>query len=174
MPINTNSVKELNLLSDQAFHFEILELPRFSYFAQTFEIPGISMGRAMYPTPLLDIPEPGEKVTFNDFDISFIVDEKLENYKELWKWMIHLGSPRNSNEYKRLVLGDTVYKRKSDISLNILTNKFNVDQTIVFQGAFPFALSGIRFNAANTELEHPMATASFAYEVYYFKDTVTF
>lgn len=173
MAITTDNSSKVNLLADNAFHFEIHNLPQFSYGAQTFELPGINMGYATRPTPLLDIPEPGDKVDFQDLIITFLVDEQLENYKEIWKWMMHLAYPRTTKQYRDLVTGQSNYMRKSDITMNTLTNKFNVMNEVKFIDCFPYALTGILFNAANPEVEHPVATASFQYSNYYFKDDET-
>lgn len=167
--INIDNVKELNLLADNAYHFEILSMPKLSLFAQTFELPGCNMGIALQPSPMVDIPHPGDKVDFNDLQITFLVDEKLEAYKEVWKWMMYLAAPKSTEEYKKLVESESPYTRVSDIRMNVLTNKSNITQPVVFVGCFPYALSGILFNAANTEVEHPIATASFTYAYYYFK-----
>lgn len=170
---NTNS-KKLNILADNAYHFEIANLPMFSLFAQTFELPGVNLGQASRPTPLSDVPEPGDKVTFNDLMVTFLVDEGLQNYKEIWKWIMHLGYPQNTKEYRNLVQGNSPYTRKSDIRLNVLTNKFNISQPVIFVDAFPYSISGIVFNSANPEVEHPVATASFVYSLYYFDGDQTF
>lgn len=174
MTLSTEDAKKLNLLADNAFHFEILNMPQFSFFAQTFELPGVNMGLAIQPTPLVDIQQPGDKVDFQDLTITFLVDEELENYKEIWKWIMHLGYPRNTKQYKELVESNSPYARKSDMYLNTLTNKFNISQTVKFLGCFPYALSGINFNAANTEVEHPVAQATFSYDLYYFEGDSTF
>ena len=172
--IDINNAKGLNILADNAYHFEIANLPKFSLFAQTFELPGVSMGQYLRATPLSDYPEPGDKVTFNDLAVTFLVDEQLENYKEIWKWIMHLGYPQNTLEYKNLVEQKSPYTRKSDIRLNVLTNKFNISQAVIFLDAFPYSLSGIQFNSANPEVEHPVATANFVYSLYYFEGDQTF
>jgi len=174
MAIDLANPKELNLLSDNAFHFKIESLPKFSFFAQTFELPGVSMGQALRATPLVDYPVPGDKVEFNDLQVTFLVDESLENYKEVWKWIMHLGYPQNTREYKNLVTGNSPYIRTSDINLFTLSNKFNVINEVQFMDAFPYALSGIVFNSANTQVDHPVATASFQYSLYRFKGDSTF
>lgn len=173
MTIDLTRKDSMNLLSDNAYHFEILELPLFSAFAQTFELPGITLGRAIRQTPLVDIPEPGDKIDFDDFTITFLVDEMMTNYKEIWKWMIHLGYPKSTAEYRALMAEGSVYTRKSDISLNLLSNKFNINDAVVFHGCFPVILSGITFDSANTEVSHPVATATFAYSDYAFRNLST-
>jgi hypothetical protein len=174
MAIDLNNITKQNLLADNGYHFEILNLPQFSLFSQTFELPGINLGVAVRPTPLKDIDEPGDKITFSDLTVTFLVDEQLENYKEIWKWIVYLGYPRSTEEYRNLIRGNSPYTRKSDMTMNVLTNKFNISNQVKFLDCWPYSLSGIQFNSANTEIEHPVATASFNYSVYYFEGDETF
>ena len=37
----------------------------------------------VFPTPFKNIPVLPDKVTYENLEITFIVDEKLENYREL-------------------------------------------------------------------------------------------
>ena len=57
----------------------------------------------MQPTPLADVPYPGEKVTFGDLIIRFLIQEDMTNYKELYNWLIGLGSPEKSEQYTNFV-----------------------------------------------------------------------
>jgi hypothetical protein len=164
----------INILADNNFHFEILNMPYVSYMSQTFELPGVQLGLAIRPTPVVDQRVPGDKIDFDNLNIEFLVDEDLRNYLEVWKWIMYLGAPRSTMQYKNLVEQKSPYTRESDISLNITSNKFNIKETITFYGCFPVALSGILFNSANTQIEHPTATASFAYTLYTFKSDDTF
>ena len=52
---------------------------------------GIALANTTQPTPLADIPIPGETITFSDLEVTFLVDENLENYREIHGWMYGLG-----------------------------------------------------------------------------------
>ena len=73
------------------FRFKMTKLPNVEFFIQSANIPGISLGETSMPTPLKDIPMPGDKVSYQTLDVSFLVDENLNNYKELHDWLIGLG-----------------------------------------------------------------------------------
>ena len=62
-------------------------LPKTTWFCTAANIPGISLGEASYPTPMLDTFVTGDKLTFETLSITFIVDEELQNYRELWDWL---------------------------------------------------------------------------------------
>ena len=81
-PLNRQPTK-LDYSSPTQFRFLINQLPKVQYFTVSANVPGITLGEATYATPLKDIPLPGEKLTYDDLSITFIVDENLENYIEI-------------------------------------------------------------------------------------------
>ena len=42
----------------------------------------------------------GEKLTYDDLTIIFIVDENLENYIEIHNWLTSLGFPKDRSQFK--------------------------------------------------------------------------
>ena len=53
-----------------------------------------------------DIDLPGDKLTFNDFSLRFLVDEDLENYNEIQKWMRGMGFPESLEEIYKFQKSD--------------------------------------------------------------------
>ena len=60
--------------------------PTTEWFIVAANIPGITLGQATQPTPFVDMPLVGDKIDFENFDITFIVDEQLKNYMILYKF----------------------------------------------------------------------------------------
>ena len=56
---------------------------------------GLDLGVATQNNYLTDIPRPGEKITFGDLTLSFLVDEDLSNYLEIQNWMRGIGFPEH-------------------------------------------------------------------------------
>ena len=81
----TNVISREPSKSDYAspiqFRFKCTKLPLVEFFVQSGNIPGVSLGEGSMPTPLKDIPIPGDKLSFGSLDIQFLVDENLNNYK---------------------------------------------------------------------------------------------
>ena len=100
--VNTREPSVLDYASPVQFRFKCSKLPTVEFFCQTANIPGISIGTASMPTGLKDIPIPGEKVSYSDLAISFLVDENLNNYKEIHDWIIGLGFPQNHTQFADL------------------------------------------------------------------------
>ena len=57
---------KLDLASPTQFKFQILKLPKVEYFCTAVNLPGLSLNTVQQPTPLADIPLPGEKLSFGD------------------------------------------------------------------------------------------------------------
>ena len=89
--------------SPTQFKFSVIKLPKVEFFATQVNIPGISLGVANQPTPLKDLPNPGDKLTYNPLELTFLVDENLENYREIHGWMYGLGFPAARTQFANLV-----------------------------------------------------------------------
>ena len=90
--------------SPTQFKFNILKLPKVEYFCTAVNLPGITLGGNMaQATPLKDLPLPGEKLTYEPLNMTFLVDENLENFQEIHGWLVGLGFPRDYSEFRNLV-----------------------------------------------------------------------
>ena len=92
---------KLDYSSPTQFKFGILQLPKVEFFTVAANIPGISLPPATYNTPFKNIPTIGEKPEYEDLNITFIVDEFLENYISMHEWMIGTGFPKNRTQFVR-------------------------------------------------------------------------
>jgi hypothetical protein len=138
-------------------------------------IPGINLGFALQPTYLKDIPVPGDKMSYEDFTLRFLIDENLENYLEVHKWMRGLGYPADIAEFANLKREDqyiqdesgrSPYNEYSDATLLIYNSSFNVIAKVNFKDVFPVGLSAVNFDATKEDIEYATATATFKYSIY--------
>ena len=67
--------------------------PTTEWFVVRANVPGVSLGQAVQTTPLLDMPIIGDKLTYDDFYVTFLVDEELKNYTEMHDWLINCAAP---------------------------------------------------------------------------------
>ena len=178
--------------SPTQFKFQITKLPKVEYFCTAANIPGISIPSPQQPTPLADIPLPGDTISFDDLSVTFLVDENLENYREIHGWMYGIGFPISRTQFGDLVdagkdrfptggkdslksdPGKVKYGAKplgpifSDATLNVLTSKNNANIEVRFSDVFPTALSGLDFNQQADDVNYLSATVTFKYKVYEF------
>ena len=95
-----------NFLSPVGFKFTLSKEPKVDFFSNSARIPEISLGTATQPSYLKDVDIPGDKLTFGDFSLRFMVDEGLVNYMKIHNWMSGLGFPESTKEFKDLTTND--------------------------------------------------------------------
>ena len=177
---------KLDYASPTQFKFGIHQLPKVEFFTVAVNVPAINIGITYYPTPLKDIPMMGDKVTYDNLTISFIVDEYLENYLSLHEWITGIGFPKDRKQFSdfrtasasmpgqktkqttdlKTGQATSVLSMFSDATLTILSNKNNPIIQILFQDMFPVSLSGLEYNQDATDVEYMKAEAEFAYNLY--------
>lgn len=95
----------INMMSPLGFRFVIKRLPTVNYFCQQATIPALSMNPIDVGSPNSSVPMPGSKLFFDPLTIRFKVDEDLNNYMEIYNWLVGLGHPQSlqqTADYKRL------------------------------------------------------------------------
>ena len=186
--VQTREPSVLDYASPVQFRFKCSKLPTVEFFCQTANIPGISIGTASMPTGLKDIPIPGEKVSYSDLAISFLVDENLNNYKEIHDWIVGLGFPSNNQQFQDLQSAGSdrfpgssrstaatgtstpqplseggIY---SDAILTVLNSKNIAKTEIRFQNVYPTSLGGLNYDVRQTDVDYLSASVSFNYMNY--------
>jgi len=159
-----------NFLSPLGFKFNLARTPKVDFFSKTLNIPGINLGVAIQPTYLKDIPIPGDKLVFDDFRLTFNIDENLENYNTIQNWMRGLGYPESVYEYSEWKQSDPNNPNQdpnvSDATLMIYNSNFQPSSLVKFQGLFPTSLSDIDFDATQADVQYAVATVTFKYVLY--------
>ena len=163
MPLQPNEINQLNVVSFQTnFH----RLPNTNFFCQRIDIPAINLGVAVTPTPFSDAAVEGDKITFEQFSMNFIVNEDLSNYFEIYNWLIALGFP---DTYEQFILKHSSLeatkkeKTTSDMNIIINTNKSNPSYVINFKDVFPVSLGSLSLDAAATSMEPIIVDATFEF-----------
>ena len=186
--VNTREPSVLDYASPVQFRFKCSKLPTVEFFCQTANIPGISIGTASMPTGLKDIPIPGEKVSYSDLAISFLVDENLNNYKEIHDWIIGLGFPQNHTQFADLqAAGADRYPGTtsgavvpitntpvplaeggtySDATLTVLNSKNIAVTEIRFNNIFPTSLGSLSYDVQASDVNYLQASVDFSYMYY--------
>jgi len=162
-----------NFLSATGFKFSLAKYPKVDFFSNTASIPSINLGVAAQSTYLKDIPIPGDKLTYDDFSLQFLVDEEMENYLLIHNWLLGFGYPESVEQYKKLLEQDEVNpgvqyaaSGQSDGSLLVYNNNFNPIINVSFKGLFPVSLSTINFDAKDPQASYVTANVTFKYTYY--------
>jgi hypothetical protein len=168
-----NTPTNHNFLSPLNFKFQIKKAPHVNFFIQKVNLPGISTSNLQTSNPFVKIPYSSEHIDFENLEITFKVDEDLQNYLEIHKWIYGLGKPEEYQQYKNIDVkesftGEGIY---SDISLAILASTKTPNYEVVYIDAFPIKLSGITFNTVDTNVNYIEASATFRYTYYTIQKT---
>lgn len=170
-----NQIQNRNFLSSIGFRFTLNRAPKVAFFSNQAEIPGMTLGVASQPTYLTNpIPVPGDNITFDDFNLRFMVDENLENYMEIQNWIRGIGFPESLGEIydwqNSNTKFDQPYKSEmnlySDGTLIVLNSNQNFNFEVRFRSMFPYMLSPLQFDATLPDNEYFTAEVSFKYMVY--------
>ena len=95
--------KNKNFLSPVGFKFIMSRTPNVDYFCQSASIPEVSIGTREISTPVKDYTVPGDKMTFGDLNLRFLVNEDLDNYFEIYKWLKGLTNPMNTGDFQKYI-----------------------------------------------------------------------
>ena len=184
-PLDRQPTK-LDYASPTQFKFGIHQLPKVEYFVTQAELPDISLDTTLQNTPFKDIPIPGEKLTYSNLTVTFLVDEYLENYISLHDWITGLGFPQNRTQFTTFrditsntppdggneasvdIVGSAISDKSmySDGYLMILSNKNNPIVQIDFQDMFPVSLGALSYDQGATDVEYLSVSTTFAYNIY--------
>ena len=168
------------------FKFQITKLPRVEFNSIQANIPGITLTEINQPTRLMPVRIPGNDMTFEDLNITFIVDEDLTNYRSVHDWMAGLAQMDSDDKYRALItegsdrmplsqqanLTDAGRVTKatndgaifSDAKLITLSNRNIPLIEITFRDTYPKALSALDYNQNATDIEYLQATVTLGYK----------
>ena len=170
------------------FRFKITKLPLVEFTIQTANIPSVTLDEVQQPTRLKPIALPGSTLSFGNLELSFLVDENLNNYKELHDWLIGLGTPESDSQFAGLLAagsdrfsGSTASTAAtgtstaqplneggiySDATLIVLNNKNIAKTEIRFQNVYPTSLGSLSYDIKASDVDYLQVSASFNYMYY--------
>ena len=136
---------------------------------------------------------PAIKLDFGDLVLTFLVDEKFENFEEIYTWLRSLGFPGEHGEYENLIAAgrnrfpvqgkNNINKNAgregsatpqgpvmSDATLSILSAKNNVIKEVRFRDVFPISVSGVGFSTQAGDVQYLTSSVTFKYLMYDFAE----
>src|SRR5210317_809450 len=181
----------LDYASPTQFKFQITKLPKVEYFCTAVNIPTVSISEVRQPTPFVDVPLPGTTLSYGALNMTFMVDENLENFQEIHGWLRGLGFPESYTEYadglsagvdraptSQGSVSNEPGKVKfgapsqaayfSDATLVVLTSKNNPIKEIRFRDVYPTNIGELQYDQQATDVQYLTATVTFNYRGYDF------
>ena len=153
-----------NYLAPTSFVVTIARMPNVEFFVQRAMIPALTMNPVERSSPLTSLYSTPDRITYSEFDLGFIVDEKMENYREILRWMEGMGTPETSKTYENLDKSDDGIK--SDITVVIHNSHKNPSLKLTLKDCFPISMSSIALSVAQADIQYPEVTATFRYDTF--------
>lgn len=153
-----------NYLQPTSFTVMVERLPNVEFFVQRAMIPAVSATPIQQPAPLQNYYETFDRLTYAEFDLGFVVDERMNNYREVLAWMEGLGSPETTDQFKNLM--KTRDKAQSDITVIANNSHKNPNIKITYKNCFPIALSSINLSVVAGDIQYPEVSATFRYDTF--------
>ena len=153
-----------NYFSPLEFIVSVKRLPNVEFFTQRTQIPGVSATPVEKPNPFNVMYETPDKLRYDNLNFSFIIDEKMNNYLEIYNWIKGITFPQNFDQFK--AINESKEGRFSDISVLVLNSSKNPSINITYKNCFPISLSEVVLDTTSPDLIYPEATVTFQYDYY--------
>lgn len=172
MPISSQPTNQ-SLAQPTKFRLIFDRIPNVTFFCQSVNLPGLGVSPTQQTTPFVDAYIPGDKVSYDPLNISFLVDEDYRSWFDIHDWLRGLAFPENFEQYKQMQNYSRFQQKEtkgkpqySDATLTLYTNQNNPNLRIKFIDCFPESLSGIDFSTQSSAENVLTATASFRYSYF--------
>jgi len=141
------------------YRFVLARLPNVTYFCQSASLPSVSLTEVLMPTPFVPVRAPS-KMEFDDLSITFVIDENMRNWLELFNWMRSTTNVENYEEYR------TSNTHLTTANLLVLNSSKSPKLSVNFEGVYPKNISSVEFSSTLVDPEPIVCTALFGYRSY--------
>lgn len=153
-----------NILQTTKFILTFPELPNLIYFCQTALWPSVSTSPAVVPTPFVETYRHGDKLVFDPLQLTFIVDEDMRNWEDIYIWLATLTFPE-----KFRMFPNRFPKKYYDAILTVNDNSNNAKVRGKFHNCHPITLGSIQFDTTTNADLTPICDLTFQYDVLSFE-----
>jgi hypothetical protein len=174
----TRTPQNTNYLQPTKFLMTFNRIPDTTWFCQSVNVPGVSVGQAPINFPSVMVYSPGNQISYNNFNMNFLVNENLTSWIQLHDWFRSFASPdgtdeRNlksqlQNQYNTPSNQNNSKGYYSDATLTILSALNNPIVRVEFTNMFPVSLSDIFFDTKQSADDMITADATFVYDQFKF------
>ena len=173
MNVLTRTPENTNYLQPTKFLMTFGRIPDTTWFCQSVNIPGVSVGQAPINFPSLTVYSPGNQITYNSLNVNFLVDEAVVSWQNIYDWFRSFASPDGTDERNLKTALQNEYskqdkKQYSDATLTVLNNLNNPVIRVQFTNVFPVSLSDINFDTRMSADDIITADATFVYDEFKF------
>ena len=113
---------------------------------------------------------PGDTISFSELSISFILDENMKAYTELYEWMEYSINNEFVGQGPRSKKINPELPTQADISVSILSSHNNQSTRILYKGCSPTSLSGLQLSSVASSVDYLTFDVTFQFTGFEFKD----
>lgn len=158
-----NAPENINYLSPTGYRFQCQAFPETQFYCQQAVIPGVNISEVEVATPHRPHYVAGDRLNYDAFSITMIVDEYMRNWQEIQEWIIGLGKPENFDQYRKAKVDDKI---NTQAQLFILTGSKNPSMRFDFYDIWPKSISSIQFDISAADIAYATADVEFQYNYY--------
>lgn len=163
MALTTNK----NYLQPTGFKFIIdrRNYHNLEFFAQTVTHPGASVAPLDVSLPRVQaIALAGDKIAYSDLVLDVILDEDMEAYIEMQKWLERVVNKGHIDETK-----DDQVATYADITLQIMNSHNNKTKSIRYEDCVPTDIGSVQLAANTGDLAYATFSVSFRFSQFEIK-----
>jgi len=157
-----------NYLSSAGFKIIFKRLPNVEFFSNKILLPSVTTNAVKTDTPLRAYYSTGDHLAYADLDLTFIIDENMRNYREIYDWLKGIGSPDSLEQYDQLA--DSQDGTTSDITVLILNSHKQPNLEVTYLNAQPIGLTPVSLDLSNQDVLYPEATVTMRYDAFDIKE----
>ena len=145
--------------------------PNLEFFAQSVNHPDVSIAGTNLPFRRIEnVNMPGDTISFSELTVSFILDEDMKAYTELYNWMEYTINSDFVGQAPRSQRVSPELPTQADISVSILSSHNNQSTRILYKGCNPTSISGLQLSSVASSVEYLTFDVSFQFTGFEFKD----
>lgn len=156
-----------NYLSAGGFKIQVKRLPNVEFFSNKVLLPSVTTNSVKSDTPLSSFYSVGDHLSYADLDLTFIVDENMKNYIEIYNWLSAFGTPEKLETYDKLERSQDGLV--SDITVIILNSHKLPNIEVTFLNAFPVGLTPVSLDLSGQDVNYVEATTTLRYDRFLIK-----
>lgn len=164
----TSQPSNINFLSPLGYRFTLKRSPNVNFFVTDANVPSFNLGFVNIPSPFKNFAVPGDKPEYGSLRLTFKIDEDMNNYLEIYNWILRLGFPSSFEQYQDISSASpgSGNQTVSDGTLTILNSAQSPNIEVQFEDLFPISISDVNFTSADTNVNYVTATVEFKYTLF--------
>lgn len=138
-----------NFLTTARFLVNLNRLPGVDFYCQTITTPDITVNATQMKYITGYTYETDTQISYGNLTLVFIVDENLNNYNQVLKWMQSISPDENFEKTSELLINSKKEGYGFDYTdVELILNNNKKSRSYIYKNCVPTSLSGLEFNVS--------------------------